>query len=225
MQNPLKIHPKIDAEKSVKKEPTTRRCCSTPWAPEHLQFNKMLRRKCTKVKQPTEGNLQKVTYLRRKTKGGQHFGGKIPEGDLQRVFYWGKVQKGDLRRVFYWGKVQKGDLRRVFYWGKVLKGDLRRVFYWGKVLKGDLQEGNSQEDANTPWAPAGPERIKVAYGKVPLRAGWVRMLCKGRGSLGEGSYVFLQMFRETGCWKLGKRSPKGGVPPSIFGTIFGPKSI
>ena len=35
----------------------------------------------------TEGNLQKVTYLRRKTKGGQHFGGKIPEGDLQRVFY------------------------------------------------------------------------------------------------------------------------------------------
>ena len=40
-----------------------------------------------KSKKTTEGNLQKVTYLRRKTKGGQHFGGKIPEGDLQRVFY------------------------------------------------------------------------------------------------------------------------------------------
>ena len=46
-----------------------------------------------KSKKTTEGNLQKVTYLRRKTKGGQHFGGKIPEDDLQRVFPSGKVPK------------------------------------------------------------------------------------------------------------------------------------
>ncbi len=43
-----------------------------------------------------------------KTKGGPHFGGKLAEGDLQKVFYEGKVQKGDLQKVFYEGKVQKG---------------------------------------------------------------------------------------------------------------------
>ena len=31
-------------------------------------------------------------------------------------------------------------------------------------------ECTTEKDPNTPWAPAGPERIKVAYGKVPLRA-------------------------------------------------------
>ena len=52
---------------------------------------------------------------------------------------------------------------------------------------------------NTPRAPPGPERIKVAYGKVPLRAGWVRMLCKGRAPSVKVSSIILQVFRETGC--------------------------
>ena len=71
---------------------------------EHLQFEGMLCMKWTEWKKPT-----KINYLHRlKTKGGQHFGGKLTEGDLQKVFYEGKVQKGDLQKVFYEGKVQKG---------------------------------------------------------------------------------------------------------------------
>ena len=38
-----------------------------------------------------------------------------------------------------------------------------------------------------PPAPTGPERIKVAYGKVPLWAGWERMLCKEREPCRKGA--------------------------------------
>ena len=46
---------------------------------------------------------------------------------------------------------------------------------------------------NTPRAPPGPERIEVAYGKVPLRAGWVRMLCKGRESFEILHKIFIEI--------------------------------
>ena len=43
--------------------------------------------------------------------------------------------------------------------------------------------------------------IQVAYGKVPLRAGWARMLCKGRAPSVEVPAIILQMFREIGVCK------------------------
>ena len=41
--------------------------------------------------------------------------------------------------------------------------------------------GNNTSDANTPRAPSGPERIEAGTARVPLRAGWERMLCEGEG--------------------------------------------
>ena len=61
------------------------------------------------------------------------------------------------------------------------------------------RKGTLSQNANTPRAPSGPERIEVAYGKVPLRAGWVRMLCKGRAPSVKVPDDCLQVFRETGC--------------------------
>jgi len=39
-----------------------------------------------------------------------------------------------------------------------------------KLTEEKLKDRESAAHANTPWAPSGPERIEVAYGKVPLRA-------------------------------------------------------
>jgi len=41
------------------------------------------------------------------------------------------------------------------------------------------KDGQRPEDPNTPRAPSGPERIEAGTARVPLRAGWERMLCKG----------------------------------------------
>ena len=39
-----------------------------------------------------------------------------------------------------------------------------------KLTEEKLKDRESAAHANTPWAPSGPERIEVAYGKVPLQA-------------------------------------------------------
>ena len=39
-----------------------------------------------------------------------------------------------------------------------------------KLTEEKLKDRESAANPNTPWAPSGPERIEVAYGKVPLRA-------------------------------------------------------
>jgi hypothetical protein len=39
-----------------------------------------------------------------------------------------------------------------------------------KLTEEKLKDRGSAENANTPWAPSGPERIEFAYGKGPLRA-------------------------------------------------------
>ena len=39
-----------------------------------------------------------------------------------------------------------------------------------KLTEEKLKDRGSAADANTPWAPSGPERIEFACGKVPLWA-------------------------------------------------------
>ena len=47
-----------------------------------------------------------------------------------------------------------------------------------KLTEEKLKYTESAAHANTPWAPSGPERIEVAFGKVPLWASGARMLCR-----------------------------------------------
>ena len=102
MNNPEKWPQQIDAEKSTKKRPTPVRFRSTPWAPEHLQFNKMLRRKSTKVNILKKGDQQRGPTLEEKQRGAN-----ILEVKYQKVTYRGyftavKYEKGDLQEVFYY---------------------------------------------------------------------------------------------------------------------------
>ena len=70
-----------------------------------------------------------------------------------------------------------------------------------ELLKGDLQVGVSRRNPNTPRAHPGPERIKVAYGKVPLRARWERELCKEKGAFRKkgAPSISLRVFCGSGC--------------------------
>ena len=47
-----------------------------------------------------------------------------------------------------------------------------------KLTEETLKNRENAAHANTPWAPSGPERIEVAYGKVPLWARGERMFAK-----------------------------------------------
>ena len=47
-----------------------------------------------------------------------------------------------------------------------------------KLTEERIRDRESAAHANTPWAPSGPERIEVAYGKVPLWAWGERMFAK-----------------------------------------------
>ena len=59
--------------------------------------------------------------------------------------------------------------------------------------------------ANTHWSACGTVRIKVAYGKVPLRARWERMLCKEREPFRKGApSISLRVFCGSGCVKSRK---------------------
>ena len=102
-------------------------------------------------------------------------------------------------------KYQTDDQREVIYEGKLPKSDKQKVIYEGKLRKDDIQVGDPPFELNTPRAPSGPERIKVAYGKVPLRAGWERMLCKGREPFRKGApSISLRVFCGSGCVKSRK---------------------
>ena len=53
---------------------------------------------------------------------------------------------------------------------------------------------------NTHWSACGTVRIKVAYGKVPLRAGWERRLCKEKGPFVKGLLrLVCRCFAEAGA--------------------------
>ena len=116
-----------------------------------------------------------------------------------------KYQTDDQRKVIYEGKLPKGDLQKVIYEGKLRKGDLQKVLYEGKLQKVTYKIGTPPFWLNTPRAPTGPERIKVAYGKVPLRARWERELCKGREPFRKGApSISLRVFCGSGCVKSRK---------------------
>ena len=99
-------------------------------------------------------------------------------------------------------KYQTDDQRKAIYEAKLTKGDLQKVIY--EILKNVTYRrlGNPPFRSNTPRAPTGLERIKVAYGKVPLRARWERMLCKGREAFRKGApSISLRVFCGSGCVK------------------------
>ena len=83
------------------------------------------------------------------------------------------------------GEVQKDEVQERLS-GRSKKVNLKK----SKMQKGEVQEkveckkscekaGKEVYALNTHWSACGTVRIKVAYGKVPLRAGWARGVCKG----------------------------------------------
>ena len=59
-----------------------------------------------------------------------------------------------------------------------------------KLTEEKLKDRESAAHPNTPWAPSGPERIEVAYGKVPLRARAGEDVC-------ENTYFLAVVSRKT----------------------------
>ena len=98
MQNPLKIHPKIDPEKRCGKTANTGWSWTSAWAPGGVQLFKNAPQVTYKSTKTTEGNLQKVTYLRRKTKGAN-----ILEVKYQKVTYRGYFTEVKYKKVTYGG--------------------------------------------------------------------------------------------------------------------------
>ena len=74
---------------------------SSPWAQGHLQFNKMLRRKSTKVKNLKKGDQQRGPTLEEKQRAANILEVKYQKMSYRRYFPEVKFKKGDLQKVFY----------------------------------------------------------------------------------------------------------------------------
>ena len=107
-------------------------------------------------------------------------------------------QQSDHKRRWTIIKILKKNMRKISKkmakgWSGTLPQGARNTIrskIEDKLTEEKLKDGESVAYASTPWASSGPERIVVAYGKVPLQARAGEDVC-------ENTYFLAVVSRKT----------------------------